>query len=63
MVVCIYMDQRGQRSDLSFSAGKGLGQGVDGQLIGELEERICHLWGPAGIARCCDGLSTQVASQ
>lgn len=51
------MDQRGQRSDLSFSAGEGLGQGVDDELIGELEERIRHGRGPIGIARCCDELS------
>lgn len=64
MEVCIYMDQRCQSSDLSFSAGEGLGQGVDDQLIGELEEGIRHGRGPVGIARCCDGLSrSQVASR
>jgi len=64
--IYIYMDQRCQRSDLSFSAGEGLGEGVDDQLIGELEKRICHGRGPIGIVRCWDGLSTSqvvVASQ
>ena len=38
----IYMDQRCQGSDLSLSAGEGLGEGGEDQLIRELEQRIRH---------------------